>query len=57
VYLVLSALGAVRARHAVAAVGDFLGVLYGEYRRVRTDVSGEQLDGGQQGGLSKQVSQ
>jgi dienelactone hydrolase len=65
-------LGSVRARHAVAAVGDFLGVLYGDYRRGRTDVSAEQLDGEQlkgeqlkaeqlkgepQGSLPKQVSQ
>lgn len=65
-------LGSVRARHAVAAVGDFLGVLYGDYRRARTDVSGGQLqggqphggqlpggqpNGGQQGRLPKQVSQ
>jgi acetyl esterase/lipase len=65
-------LGSVRARHAVAAVGDFLGVLYGDYRRGRTDVSAEQFDGEQlkgeqlkaeqlkgepQGSLPKQVSQ
>ncbi len=65
-------LGSVRVRHAVAAVGDFLGVLYGDYRRARTDVSGGQAqseqarggqlpdgqpNGGQQRSLPKQVSQ
>jgi acetyl esterase/lipase len=55
-------LGSVRARHAVAAIGDFLGILYGDYRHGRTDASSgqppsEQLPGGQPGGVPKQVSQ
>jgi acetyl esterase/lipase len=50
-------LGSVRTRHAASAAGDFLGVLYGDYRHGRTDVSGAHLDDGQQGGLPKQVSQ
>jgi acetyl esterase/lipase len=55
-------LGSVRTRHAVAAIGDFLGILYGDYRRGRIDGSSgqppsEQLPGGQPGGVPKQVSQ
>src|SRR5260370_824390 len=54
--------GAVGARHVVAAVGDFLGVLYGDYRHGRTDagdgqVSGGQVTDGHQVGLPKPVSQ
>jgi acetyl esterase/lipase len=55
-------LGSVRTRYAVAAIGDFLGVLYGDYRRGRIDASGgrppsEQLPDAQPGGVPKQVSQ
>jgi acetyl esterase/lipase len=32
-------LGSVRARYAAAAVGDFLGVLYGDYRRAQAEAT------------------
>ena len=50
-------LGSVRARHAAAVVGDFLGVLYGDYRHGPADVRGRPLSGGQHGGLPNQVNQ